>query len=193
MFTGIIRSKAKVAKSFKNKGILTVSISSPGFKTVPGESISLNGVCSTVASRSPKTISFEYMPETLRKSNVGDLSTGDEVNLEKSLRYGDPLDGHFVTGHIDAVGRVEKVKVEGRSKVISISVPIDLRGYIAYKGSIAIDGVALTVSKKTRTGCEVSLIPYTLKHTNLDKRGVGDRVNVECDIIAKYLYAKRRK
>jgi riboflavin synthase len=192
MFTGIIKATSKVKKTFKNKGILDVSIETPkGWKIKLGESIALNGVCSTVARKKGKGISFEYMPETLSKTNVGKLSLGDIVNLETSLRLGDSLDGHFVTGHIDAVGKIVKIKIEGKSKVFSVSIPKELRQYIAYKGSVTIDGVALTISKKTAQGFEVSLIPYTLTHTNLDSRKEGDTVNVECDIIAKYLDAKR--
>ncbi|MFA6050327.1 MAG: riboflavin synthase [Candidatus Paceibacterota bacterium] len=192
MFTGIIKATSKVKKTFENKGILDVSIEAPkGWKAKLGESIALNGVCSTVSRKTAKEISFEYMPETLDKTNVGELSVGDVVNLETSLRLGDSLDGHFVTGHIDAVGKIVKIKKEGKSKVFSVSIPKELRKYIAYKGSVTIDGIALTISKKTAQGFEVSLIPYTLAHTNLDSRKEDDTVNIECDIIAKYLDAKR--
>ncbi len=192
MFSGIIRSKAEVKDTKVNKGILTVSISSD-FKARLGESIAVNGVCSTLAQKKGGLLYFDYMPETLRVTTIGELKAKDIVNLESSLRRGDPIDGHFVLGHVDAVGMVKGVSQVGKSKVLSLTVPKELRKYIAYKGSITIDGVALTISKVTTSGCEVSLIPYTLKHTNLDKRRVGDKVNIECDIIAKYLNAKKRK
>lgn len=187
MFTGIIQELGRVS-NVKGSDVLSVLIERPGtWKIKLGESIAVNGVCSTVAHKSAKGIGFDYMRETLRVSAAGNLHTGDTVNLERSLRHGDPIDGHFVSGHIDCVGVVKEIKLEGKSKVIAITISKEFLKYIAYKGSVTIDGVALTVSKKLKGEFEVSLVPYTLKHTNLDKRKMGDKVNIECDMVAKYL------
>lgn len=188
MFTGIVRSTAKVKSIKHNKDILAVSITSPkDMKTKIGDSIAVSGVCSTVARKTGNTVGFDYMPETLRASNVGSLKTGDMVNIEPSLKYGDPIDGHFVTGHVDTIAMIKAIGINRKSKTFTISIPKAFRRYIAYKGSITIDGVAITVSKKLSDGCEVSLIPYTLKHTNFCLKKVGDVINIECDIISKYI------
>ena len=157
--------------------------------------MSINGICSTVAKKSARDFEVTYIPETLRKTTAKDFVIGSVINLEKSLCVGDTLDAHFVTGHIDTVGMIQNIKNEGKSKIFSITLPKEFLDYIVYKGSITIDGVGLTVSLKTSKGFEVSLIPYTLSNTNLDKRKVGDRVNIETDMIGKYVlnYAKKTK
>ncbi len=193
MFTGIVKDKGKVRRIEEKKGVLSVAVSvTDKWKIKLGESIAVNGVCSTVARNSAKEIGFEYMPETLRVSNVRSLQAGQIVNLEPSLRHGDPVDGHFVTGHVDTVGEIVKLRREEGSKTLEVSLAKEFLKYVVYKGSVTVDGVALTVSKKFKNTFEVSLIPYTLSHTNLDERKIGDIVNIECDIIAKYIYAKKR-
>jgi riboflavin synthase len=192
MFTGIVRTTGKIKSTQQNKGILTVSVSAK-LPAKLGESLAVNGVCSTVARKGKGHLIFEYMPETLRKTNLANLNLNEIVNIEPSLRRGDPIDGHFVTGHIDTVGRIVNVRGEGESKVFSVSLPKEFWKYIVYKGSVTVDGVALTISKKVKGGFEVSLIPYTLANTNLNAKMAGDTVNVECDIIAKYIYYAKRK
>lgn len=192
MFSGIIRATAKVRSVEKGKGILTVAIATPkGWKLAKGASVSVDGICSTVVKKTAGAFLVEYMPETLRLTTAADFSSGRIVNLEEPLRLGDTLDGHFVQGHVDGVGIVTRVATEPRE--ISVRVPKDLRKYIAAKGSIAINGVALTIARMQKDECTVALIPYTLSHTNLGALAKGSRVNVEVDVIARYLAAARRK
>ena len=169
-------------------------------KVKAGESISVNGVCSTV-KKAGKNISFEYMPETLKLTNLGLLKKGDMVNLETSLRFGDKLDGHIVLGHIDGKGKILKIKKEGNSQVFEISPVRGREGsqrpsasngmkFLVYKGSVAVEGISLTVAKVLPNSFIVKIIPYTLKHTNLGSKKVGDAVNLEFDILAKYANQK---
>ena len=188
MFEGIIQSVGKVKDTTQNKAILAVSVLMPeAWKVTLGESVSVNGICSTVAKKSSKEFTVEYMRETLRKTAASHFKSGNDLNLERSLRFGDPINGHFVYGHVDAVGTIKKIRKEGKSKILNISLPKEFLGLVVYKGSVAVDGTALTVSKKTRTGFEVALIPFTLKNTNFDLKKAGDKVNIETDIIGKYI------
>ena len=197
MFTGIIKKVSKVYKVYKVKGSLSVEIESPkGWKIKPGESISVNGVCSTVKKVSKKSFIVEYMPETIKKTTVGDFRKGMEVNLERSLRVGDLLDGHIVQGHVDCAGKISGVYKVGKSKVIKIWVPKEFIKFLAPKGSVAVDGVSLTVVDSKKNWFSVSLVSYTLENTNLGKIKIGEKVNIEVDSIAKYIfnilkYAKR--
>ncbi len=157
MFTGIIRKVSKVFKVHKDKGSFFVEIEIPrGWKIKLGESISVNGVCSTVAkvNKANKvhkdTFVVEYMPETIKKTTVGDFQKGTEVNLEKSLRVGDLFDGHLVQGHVDCVGKISEVRKVKKSKVLKIEAPKEFMKFLAPKGSFAVDGISLTIvgSKK---------------------------------------------
>lgn len=198
MFTGIVRKVSKIEKVSKKEESFFVSIRKPkGWKIKRGESISVNGICLTVRSASEASFEVEYMPETIRKTTVGNFRKGTLVNLEKSLKIGDSLDGHIVQGHVDTVGEIREIKKVGKSKVMKITVPKKFMKFIAEKGSIAIDGVSLTVVNigKNRTapyrhgvGFTVSLVSYTLENTNLGKSRRGDKVNVEVDILAKYIH-----
>lgn len=194
MFTGIIKNTSKIRRISTRDDIVEVSISRPlNWKIKVGESVSVNGVCSTIASINKDTFLVEYMPETIRTAAISSLKSGIEVNLERSLVYGDRVDGHFVTGHIDTVGRVVTIDKNKRTKKISIHTDKNFNNLVAYKGSVTINGVALTVSKKSSDNFEISLIPYTLDNTNLDKLEADDSVNIEFDLIAKYINAKRTK
>lgn len=188
MFTGIIENKTKVISTSENLGIKKVEFEKT-FELVitNGSSVSIDGVCSTVTDFSTTAFSVDYMPETLSKTTMKNIVAGNMVNIERSLKAGDPIDGHFVYGHVDCVGIIDKVKNEGGSKVFSISISKEFHKYVAYKGSVALNGVSLTISNITKRGFEVSLIPYTLEHTTFGDRKVGDMVNVETDIIARYL------
>jgi len=190
MFTGIIQKTSKVHKVQITKEGMYLEITNTLGKVKSGESISVNGVCSTV-KKNGKSILFEYMPETVRLSNVGLLKKGDTVNLESSLRWGDTLNGHLVLGHIDGKGKIVKIAKEGNSKIFEIQIPQKkFMKFLVHKGSVAVEGMSLTVAKVSKNSFVVKIIPYTLKHTNLGSKKVGDVVNLEFDILAKYANQK---
>jgi riboflavin synthase len=153
----------------------------------PGDSVAVNGVCLTAVEPDPHGFSADVMAETLRRSSLGPLGTGDAVNLELPLRAGDRLGGHIVQGHVDGTGEVESVREEGLSKVVRIAAPADLLRYVVEKGSIAVEGVSLTVSAVDDEAFEVSLIPETLERTTLGAARPGRTVNLEVDVLAKYV------
>lgn len=203
MFTGTIKKLSHVEKVSWQKGSLFVSIQVPnGWKIKLGESISVNGVCSTVKKIGRNSFTVEYMPETLKKTTVGFFKTGAEVNLERSLRVGDLMDGHIVQGHVDCVGKIIDIKKVAKSKVVKIKVPIAFMKFLAPKGSVAVDGISLTIidsrkdwsaaTPKKKSGLvwwfTVSLVSYTLENTNLGKIKIGEKLNIEVDALAKYLY-----
>ncbi|MBI3888747.1 riboflavin synthase [Candidatus Nomurabacteria bacterium] len=190
MFTGIIKKTSKVQDVKFPKGGFSIDILNNLGKIKLGESISINGVCSTV-KKTGKNISFEYMPETLKLSNVSLLKKGDIVNIEQSMRMSDRLDGHIVLGHIDTCGKIISIKKEGNSKVFEIKVPTrNFMKFLVYKGSVAVEGISLTVVKVTHDSFVVKIIPHTLEHTNLKPKKAGDAVNLEFDILAKYANKK---
>lgn len=187
MFTGIIRKTAKV-KSRPDAASGRLEITNPGLSVKSGDSIAVNGVCSTVVS-SGKLLAFQYMPETLARSAIGKLEFGDLVNIEPSLKVSDRLDGHIVLGHVDTVGKITAIETEGNSKVLEISPrePKKFMKFVAEKGSVTLDGVSLTVASAGRKKFTVKLIPYTLAHTAFCEKKIGGPVNIEFDILAKYL------
>lgn len=186
MFTGIIKKTSKVQKIKSAKGGLYIEIFNNLEKIKSRESISINGVCSTV-KKSNKNIYFEYMPETLKLSNLGFLKKGDIVNVEQSIRLNDRLDGHMVLGHIDGKGKILDIKKEGNSHVFDIKTPNKkFNKFLVYKGSIAVEGVSLTVAKILKNSFIVKIIPFTLANTNLKQKKKGDFINLEFDILAKY-------
>jgi riboflavin synthase len=211
MFTGIIKKLSRVQKVSWQLGSLFIEIKIPkGWKVKIGESISVNGICSTVKKVSKNSFIVEYMPETIKKTTVSDFQKGTEVNLERSLRVGDLMDGHIVQGHVDCVGKIIKVDKVKKSKVLRIEVPKEFMKFLAPKGSVSVDGISLTIvdskknwlvphhnfskckdfkkyAKKFSAGFTVSLVSYTLENTNLGKIKVGERVNIETDAIAKYI------
>jgi riboflavin synthase len=152
-----------------------------------GDSIAVNGVCLTAVDPDDQGFSADVMEETLRRSSLGPLAEGDEVNLELPLRAGDRLGGHMVQGHVDGTGSVEAVREDGFARVVRIGAPSGLLRYVVEKGSIAVDGVSLTVSGVDGDGFEVSLIPETLERTTLGAAAPGRVVNLEVDVLAKYV------
>jgi len=152
-----------------------------------GDSIAVNGVCLTALDPTPDGFAADVMPETLRRSSLGPLAAGDDVNLELPLRASDRLGGHVVQGHADGTGTIEQVREEGVSRVVRIAAPADLLRYVVEKGSIAVDGVSLTVSAVDDDTFEVSLIPETLERTTFGSAGPGRTVNLEVDVLAKYV------
>src|SRR6266536_5315650 len=178
MFTGIVRGRAKVA-SFDRGRLVVESLLDP---TV-GDSVAVDGVCLTVAERTNGSLAFDVMPETLRRAKP----FGAEVNLETALRAGDPLGGHYVQGHVDGVGRIRSVEAEGDSRRVTIEPPPDLLRYLVEKGSVTVDGVSLTVAALTDDTFEVALVCHTLDATTLGSLQPGDEVNLEVDVLAKYV------
>ena len=190
MFTGIIETSSKVTSVKKANGGMVIAVVQPrGWKIKVGDSITVNGVCSTVKKTGSK-IEFFYMPETLAKSAAGMLSVGDMVNLEQSMRADSRLDGHIVQGHVDTVGKISKIQPRGESFVLEI-VPRDTdkktMRLLAPKGSVTVDGISLTVVDVTKKYFSVNIIPYTWELTDLHTKKVGDLVNLEFDVLARYI------
>ncbi len=185
MFTGIVEEIGIVTSAHSRKLVITTSDIIRGMEL--GESIAVNGVCLTVTSCNANSFSLDMMPETLQRSNLGLLSGGDRVNLERPLTLGGRLGGHLVQGHIDATGRVASIGRDGEAMIIRVEAPSEVMRYLVEKGFIAVDGVSLTVVDKDVISFRVSVVEYTRKHTTLGDRRVGDSVNLEVDIIAKYV------
>jgi len=185
MFTGIVEEIGRVISAQSGKLVVAAGDVLQGMEL--GGSINVNGACLTVTSLHANSFSVDIMPETLKRSNLGLLSAGDKVNLERPLALGGRLGGHLVQGHIDATGRVVSVWWDGEAMVIRFEAPPEVMRYVVEKGFIAVGGVSLTVVAKGTGSFEVSLVDYTRKHTNLGDRRVGDLVNLEVDVIAKYV------
>ncbi len=191
MFTGIIKNLGKIAEiKEKNQSIFVDIFLPKKWKLKMGQSISINGICSTVRQITKKTFQVEYMPETIKKTTVSNWSAGLPVNLEQGLTLNDLVDGHLVSGHIDTVAKIDKIEQIGNSIIFTLNVPTEFLKYIAPKGSVAIDGVSLTVVDVLSNSLTVSLVIYTLEHTNLGNKKPGDLVNIETDLIAKYIVRK---
>jgi riboflavin synthase len=178
VFTGIVRERAKV-DSFDGGRLVVESSLDPAI----GDSIAVDGVCLTVAERRKGRLAFDVMPETLDRAK----QFRPEVNLEPALRAGDPLGGHYVQGHVDDVGRVRSLESDGDSRRVTIEAPAELLRYCVEKGSIAVDGVALTITALTSDTFEVALVQHTLEVTTLGALEPGDEVNLEVDVLAKYV------
>lgn len=188
MFTGIIKRVSKVADVKEKRGSLFVKVEKPkDWKVKLGESIAINGVCSTVKGFDQKVFEVEYMPETLKKTTVGNYKKGAVVNLEKSMGLNDLLDGHIVQCHVDTRGTVIEIKPVKDSVIMKIRIPAKFMRLVAEKGSVAVDGISLTVVQTGKDWFTVSLVSYTLEHTNLGQVKKGTQVNVETDVLAKYL------
>jgi len=189
MFTGIVEELGTVEEVLPQSDAvrLTVRATTVLEGTEPGESIAVNGVCLTVAERTGSTWTADVMSETLAKTAVGSLAAGDRVNLERAVTVGARLGGHLVQGHVDAVGVVVRRDPGEHWDVVTISMPPDLAPYLVDKGSITVDGVSLTVVEARDDAFSVSLIPETLRRTTLGVRAPGDAVNLEVDVIGKYV------
>jgi len=185
MFAGIIEEVGMAREV--NPGRLIISCKKVLEGTKPGGSMAINGVCLTVIAITGDTFSVDMMPETLRRTNLGRLHCGDVVNLERALLVGGRLGGHFVQGHIDDTGKVLSNTPEGAASIVKFSAPSKLLRYIVNKGFIAVDGVSLTVINADVFSFSVSLVDYTKKQTILNKKKPGDVVNLEVDILAKYI------
>jgi riboflavin synthase len=189
VFTGIIRELGRVAALEGGGDGVRLVVEAP--LTAPdvnvGDSVSINGVCLTVTERVNSSLAFDAVPETLSRSSLGRLAPGDPVNVEPALRAGEPLGGHYVQGHVDGVGAVRRSEREGEGTRVWFDVPSELHRYLVEKGSVAVEGVSLTVAELDGSGFAVALVPHTLAATTLAARVSGDAVNIEVDVLAKYV------
>lgn len=185
MFTGIIEEVGTVTSTQPGRLVIAASQVLQGMEL--GQSIAVNGACLTITGFNAIAFSVDIMPETLRRTNLGLLSAGDRVNLERPLALGGRLGGHLVQGHVDATGRVASIAWDGETMLIRFEAPAEVMRYVVEKGFIAVDGISLTVITKDASSFQVSIVDYTQKHTTLGTRRVGDLVNLEVDVMAKYV------
>ena len=190
MFTGIVEQRGKVLalRRARKGAVLALGISA-GLRRVlrVGESLAVDGVCLTVRARTKSGVECDLLEETLKRTHLGEIFEGADVNLERCLKVGDRFGGHFVTGHVDAVGKVLRMTQRGADRILTVGYPGRFAKYLVEKGSIALDGVSLTVVDAGARAFSVHLIPHTRKATTLGQCKVGDLLNVEFDIVAKYL------
>ena len=188
MFTGLVQERGSVQAVERAEQGARLRIRTPlGAELAAGDSVAVNGVCLTAVEDGADVFAADVIAETLRRSSLGPLEEGDEVNLELPLRPSDRIGGHVVQGHVDGVGVIEAVSEEGQARTLRISAPAELTAYVVEKGSIAIDGVSLTVAAVDDDGFTVSLIPETLARTTLGGAAPGRSVNIEVDVLAKYV------
>jgi riboflavin synthase len=190
MFTGIVLAKGRLTSVTERGGDLQLGIDAAGLDSARlgiGDSISVQGACLTVTRKLGSCFFADVSRETMAKTTLGKLKAGSSVNLEPSLRAGDALGGHMVSGHVDALGVLRQTAEDARSRRMEFELPADLMRFVAPKGSICIDGVSLTVNKVEGLRFDVNIIPHTLKETTLGELRIGNEVNIEIDVIARYL------
>ncbi len=189
MFTGIIEACARVEALEQQGGVLRLALFEPALAPAVGlgDSVAVNGACLTIAERHPQQLRFDAVPETLARTTLGALEVGARVNLERALRADARLDGHFVQGHIDETGEVKSLERAGDDVRLRVATTPGFAGWLVEKGSVAVDGVSLTVTAVATDGFEVALIPHTLEATALGALSPGSRVNLEADLLGKYL------
>jgi riboflavin synthase len=187
VFTGIVRERGRVVSLGGGGDGLQIEIEAPetAGRTAIGDSVDVDGCCLTATAVEDGRFSVTAVPESLARTTLGELSEGDEVNVEPSLRAGDPLGGHYVQGHVDAVGQVSSVEPEGES--LRVWIQTDLLRYCVEKGSITVDGVSLTITDLSEDAFATALVPHTLEVTTLGGIKPGDKVNLEVDVLAKYV------
>lgn len=195
MFTGIIEGLGSIVmfdKKTSNRSAAKMKIKldkiAKGLKI--GDSVAINGVCLTAVNISKGITEFEMIGETIKKTNLGSLERGDRVNIERSLKVGERLEGHFVLGHVDGVGIISKIEKQINQVQIWIKIPKELSKHIIKKGSITVDGISLTIVDKLKDQFSVSIIPHTMQVTNLGYKKIGDKVNIETDILGKYILSE---
>ena len=189
MFSGIVEKLCRVTTVKKGDEIihLLIDLEELAEGVSIGDSIAVNGTCLTVTELAGTVSRFDVVPETLDKTNLGDLSAGSQVNIERSLRIGDRLHGHFVQGHVDGVGKIADVQKSDEGGTIKIGASKEMLDQMIHKGSVAVDGISLTIAKLEATSLLIALIPHTLSITTLGVKNVGDRVNLEVDMISKWV------
>ncbi len=195
MFTGIIEGLGSIVlfdKKTSNRSAAKMKIKldkiAKGLKV--GDSVAINGVCLTAVNVSKGITEFEMIGETIKKTNLGSLERGDRVNIERSLKVGERLEGHFVLGHVDGVGIISKIDKQINQVQIWIKIPKELSKHVIKKGSITVDGISLTIVDKLKDHFSVSIIPHTMQVTNLGYKKIGDKVNIETDILGKYILSE---
>lgn len=195
MFTGIIEGLGSIVmfdKKTSNRSAAKMKIKldkiAKGLKV--GDSVAINGVCLTAVNISKGITEFEMIGETIKKTNLGSLERGDRVNIERSLKVGERLEGHFVLGHVDGVGIISKIEKQTNQVQIWIKIPKELSKHVIKKGSITVDGISLTIVDKLKDQFSVSIIPHTMQVTNLGYKKIGDKVNIETDILGKYILSE---
>jgi len=189
MFTGIVRELGSVVSAADVSGgrVLVVRADETASRTSVGDSVAINGCCLTVTAVDGNLLTFDAVPETIARTTLGDLRSDNSVNVEPALRAGDPLGGHYVQGHVDAVGRVQSVEAEGEGLRVFVEAPREVLRYIVEKGSVTVDGVSLTVAELADDAFAIALVPHTIEATTLSDLRPGQAVNLEADILAKYL------
>jgi riboflavin synthase len=189
MFTGLVETTGTIRNVARGGGSarITVAPARADFEVKPGDSVAINGVCLTLEEGAVGALTFRAVEETLIRSALSGIHAGDVVNLERAVRPVDRMGGHFVLGHVDGVGRIRDDERRGESLLRTIEVPADLIPFLAEKGSVTVDGVSLTIAGVGENAITLSLIPYSLDHTTMSRLRVGDRVNIECDVLARYM------
>ncbi len=189
MFTGLIEETGKIENTRPIAGGVELTIAAKkilnGLRN--GDSVSINGVCLTVTEISSGNFSVDAVGETISKTTIGKLSPGSIVNLETALQLSQKLGGHLVQGHVNGIGSISEIKKLGENFSLSVAVPTELAKYLIKEGSIAVDGISLTIAQTTENKCTFSIIPHTWKNTNLNTKKAGEKVNIEIDVIAKYV------
>ncbi len=191
MFTGLIEDVGKIDALRLNNGSAVITVKTRlALGSMPlGASVAVNGACLTVVKKLKGGFMVDVSPESLARTNLGQLRVGSSVNLEQPMRLQERLGGHLVTGHVDGVGTVAEIRKQGEFTLFGFHVAPALGGLLVSKGSVAVDGISLTVNQCRRSGFSVAIIPFTLRHTNLQGRRVGDKVNIETDLIGKYVHS----
>jgi riboflavin synthase len=188
MFTGLVEAVGELVERTATGGGYRLTISSPlARELAPGDSVAVNGVCLTVIRAERDEISAEVGPETVRVTTLGSLREGAPMNLERPLRADSRLGGHFVQGHVDAVGQIEEIRAEAGFHWLTVAFPRRLAPYMVHKGSIAVDGISLTIAGLDDDRFDIQIVPFTMQHTNLGRAAVRDPVNLECDMVGKYV------
>ena len=188
MFTGLIEDVGEIAEVKPTPGGFRLRVTTPlAAQLAPGDSLAVNGVCLTVVSADQEGIHADVSPETVRASSFGTLRRGSMVNLERPMRADSRVGGHFVQGHVDATGTIDEIRQEGESSWVTVKFPAELAPFIVRKGSIAVNGISLTVAGVDDRRFDVQVIPFTNTHTNLRFAKLADVVNIECDILGKYV------
>lgn len=188
MFTGLIEELGTVARLVSAPGGHELAIRTPlAHALAEGDSLAVNGVCLTVTGREDDAIVTKIGPETARVTNLGRLQSGTIVNLERPVRADSRMGGHFVLGHVDGTGRIKELASDGEFYWLRVTYPTVLGALIIPKGSVAVDGISLTVARLSSDDFDVQIVPFTWQHTNLHARAMGDEVNLECDVLGKYV------
>jgi len=188
MFTGLVEGVGEVIERKATSGGFRLRIATAlAPELAPGDSLAVNGVCLTVILAEREEIHADIGPETVRVTTLGSVERGCAVNLERPLRADSRFGGHFVQGHVDAIGHVEEMRQEAEFHWLTVSFPAHLAPYIVHKGSIAVDGISLTVAGLGADRFDIMVVPYTMEHTNLGRIGIRERVNLECDMVGKYV------